>query len=287
MLVDYILTVAVSVSAGTDAITSAFPALHGYNVGIAIIFVIFLTILNLRGVTESASVLAYPVYLFVLALFILIGVGVYNILTGSVPPELHSPIGTPVQGISLFLLLRAFASGSSALTGVEAISNAIPNFKDPAPKNAANTLVMMGALLATLLSGIVILAYFYGIAPSAEVTVVSQITETVFGRNFMYFFIQGTTALILILAANTGYSAFPLLAVNLAKDKFIPRMFLSRGDRLGYSNGIIILGIASNYFNPCIPGRNRASYSIVCSWSFCSVYIVSIRNDGKMVSRKT
>jgi hypothetical protein len=142
--------------------------------------------------------------------------------------------------------LRAFASGSSALTGVEAISNAIPNFKEePSPKNAAKTLMMMGVFLGTLFSGIVILAYFYGVAPSAEVTVVSQIAESVFGRSYMYFFIQGTTALILILAANTGYSAFPLLAVNLAKDKFIPRMFLSRGDRLGYSNGIIILGIAS------------------------------------------
>ena len=245
LLVDYILTVAVSVSAGTDAITSAFPAFHEYNVGIAIIFVIFLTILNLRGVTESASILAYPVYLFVLSLFILIGVGIYNILTGGVSPDLHSPIGTPVAGISLFILLRAFASGSSALTGIEAISNAIPNFKDPAPKNAAKTLVMMGLLLAILFSGIIYLAYYYGITPSAEVTVVSQIAEDTFGRNFMYFFIQGTTALILILAANTGYSAFPLLAVNLAKDKFIPRMFLSRGDRLGYSNGIIILGIAS------------------------------------------
>ncbi|MBX9974089.1 APC family permease [Cytobacillus firmus] len=245
LLVDYILTVAVSVSAGTDAITSAFPALHDFKVEIAIVFVIFLTILNLRGVTESASVLAYPVYLFVLALFILIGVGIYNILTGGVSPEFHSPIGTPVTGISLFLLLRAFASGSSALTGVEAISNAIPNFKDPAPKNAAKTLVMMGILLAILFSGIVLLAYFYGISPMAEVTVVSQIAEATFGRNFMYFFIQGTTALILILAANTGYSAFPLLAVNLAKDKFIPRAFLVRGDRLGYSNGIIILGIAS------------------------------------------
>ncbi|WP_394234371.1 APC family permease [Niallia oryzisoli] len=245
LLVDYILTVAVSVSAGTDAITSAFPALHGFNVQIAIVFVIFLTILNLRGVTESASVLAYPVYLFVLALFILIGVGLYRILTGGVSPELHTPIGTPVAGISLFLLLRAFASGSSALTGVEAISNAIPNFKDPAPNNAAKTLMMMGALLAILLSGIVILAYNYGITPRAEVTVVSQIAEATFGRSYMYFFIQATTALILILAANTGYSAFPLLAVNLAKDKFIPRMFLSRGDRLGYSNGIIILGFAS------------------------------------------
>lgn len=245
LLVDYILTVAVSVSAGTDAITSAFPALHGYNAGIAIIFVIFLTILNLRGVTESASVLAYPVYLFVLAVFILIAAGIRNILTGNIPLELNSSIGTPVQGITLFLLLRAFASGSSALTGVEAISNAIPNFKEPSPKNAAKTLMMMGVFLGTLFSGIVILAYFYGVAPSAEVTVVSQIAESVFGRSYMYFFIQGTTALILILAANTGYSAFPLLAVNLAKDKFIPRMFLSRGDRLGYSNGIIILGIAS------------------------------------------
>lgn len=245
LLVDYILTVAVSVSAGTDAITSAFPTLHKFNVEIAIVFVILITILNLRGVTESASILAYPVYLFVLALFILIGVGIYNILTGGVSPELHPPIGTPVTGISLFILLRAFASGSSALTGVEAISNAIPNFKDPAPNNASKTLMMMGALLAILFSGIIYLAYYYGITPSAEVTVVSQIAEETFGRNFMYFFIQGTTALILILAANTGYSAFPLLAVNLAKDKFIPRMFLVRGDRLGYSNGIIILAITS------------------------------------------
>ncbi|MED1865820.1 APC family permease [Fictibacillus nanhaiensis] len=245
LLVDYILTVAVSVSAGTDAITSAFPSLHDFNVEIAIVFVILLTLLNLRGVTESASVLAYPVYLFVLALFILIAVGVYKILTGDVSQSLHTPIGTPVAGISLFILLRAFASGSSALTGVEAISNAIPNFKEPAPVNAARTLMMMGALLAILFSGIVTLAYFYGIVPKAEVTVVSQIAEETFGRNFMYFFIQGTTALILILAANTGYSAFPLLAVNLAKDKFIPRMFLVRGDRLGYSNGIIILGLAS------------------------------------------
>ncbi|WML42102.1 APC family permease [Neobacillus sp. OS1-2] len=245
LLVDYILTVAVSVSAGTDAITSAFPALHAHNVVISIIFVIFITILNLRGVTESASILAYPVYLFVFALFILIGVGLFNIVTGRVSPDLSAPLGTPVAGISLFILLKAFASGSSALTGVEAISNAIPNFKDPAPKNAAKTLMAMGTLLAILFSGIVFLAYYYGISPRVEVTVVSQIAEEIFGRNGMYYFIQGTTALILILAANTGYSAFPLLAVNLAKDKFIPRMFTIRGDRLGYSNGIIILGVAS------------------------------------------
>ena len=245
LLVDYILTVAVSVSAGTDAITSAFPSLHTHNVMIAILFVLFLTILNLRGVTESASILAYPVYLFVLALFILIGAGIYKILMGEVSSDLRTPMGTPIAGISLFILLRAFASGSSALTGVEAISNAIPNFKEPAPHNAAKTLILMGSLLAVLFTGIVFLAYYLSIVPSVEVTVVSQIAEEIFGRNFMYFFIQGTTALILILAANTGYSAFPLLAVNLAKDKFIPRMFTIRGDRLGYSNGIIILGLAS------------------------------------------
>ncbi|GMK40452.1 amino acid permease [Paenibacillus sp. CCS19] len=245
LLVDYILTVAVSVSAGTDAITSAFPSLHEHTVLIAIIFVLLITLLNLRGVTESASILAYPVYLFVLALFILIGAGLYNIATGGVAPELHAPMGTHVAGISLFLLLKAFASGSSALTGVEAISNAIPNFKSPEPNNAAKTLSAMGVLLAVLFAGIVFLAYYYGISPKAEVTVVSQIAEDTFGRHFMYFFIQGTTALILVLAANTGYSAFPLLAVNLAKDKFIPRMFTARGDRLGYSNGIISLAVLS------------------------------------------
>ncbi|MFY0759944.1 APC family permease [Metabacillus dongyingensis] len=245
LLVDYILTVAVSVSAGTDAITSALPGLHDHNVIIACLLVVFITILNLRGITESASILAYPVYLFVLALFILIGVGIFKIITGDVSPDLHAPIGTPVAGISLFLLLRAFASGSSALTGVEAISNAIPNFKDPGPRNAVRTLMAMGLLLAILFSGIVFLAYYFGIAPKHEETVVSQIAAETFGRNFMYYFIQGTTAMILVLAANTGYSAFPLLAFNLAKDKYIARMFTMRGDRLGYSNGIITLGITS------------------------------------------
>ncbi|MCK6256484.1 APC family permease [Fictibacillus sp. KIGAM418] len=245
LLVDYILTVAVSVSAGTDAITSAFPALHTHNVAIAVVLVILITILNLRGLTESASILAYPVYLFVVALIIMIGVGLYHIATGGVPASAHTPVGTPVAGLTLFLLLRAFASGCSALTGVEAISNAIPNFKEPQPNNAAKTLIMMGSLLAVLFTGVTFLAYWYGIAPKVEETVVSQIAAETFGRNYMYYFIQGTTALILVLAANTGYSAFPLLAYNLAADKFMPRMYTMRGDRLGYSNGIITLGIGS------------------------------------------
>lgn len=245
LLVDYILTVAVSVSAGADAVTSAFPILHDHKVAIAVAFVLLITLLNLRGITESASILAYPVYLFVFALIIMIGVGLFNISSGVVPSENHTSIGTPVAGISLFLLLKAFASGSSALTGVEAISNAIPNFRDPAPKNAAKTLVSMGLILAVLFSGITFLAYYYGITPSARETVVSQIASQTFGRNWMYYFIQGTTALILVFAANTGYSAFPLLAVNLARDKYLPRMLSNRGDRLVFSNGIVTLGVAA------------------------------------------
>ncbi|WP_368997742.1 APC family permease [Caldifermentibacillus hisashii] len=245
LLVDYILTVAVSVSAGADAITSAFPILHDHKVAIAVAFVLLITLLNLRGITESASILAYPVYLFVFALIIMIGVGLFNISSGVVPAENHTSIGTPVAGISLFLLLKAFASGSSALTGVEAISNAIPNFRDPAPKNAAKTLVSMGLILAVLFSGITFLAYYYGITPSARETVVSQIASQTFGRNWMYYFIQGTTSLILVFAANTGYSAFPLLAVNLARDKYLPRMLSNRGDRLVFSNGIVTLGVAA------------------------------------------
>lgn len=245
LLVDYILTVAVSVSAGADAVTSAFPILHDHKVAIAVAFVLLITLLNLRGITESASILAYPVYLFVFALIIMIGVGLFNISSGVVPAEKHTSIGTPVAGISLFLLLKAFASGSSALTGVEAISNAIPNFRDPAPKNAAKTLVSMGLILAVLFSGITFLAYYYGITPSARETVVSQIASQTFGRNWMYYFIQGTTALILVFAANTGYSAFPLLAVNLARDKYLPRMLSNRGDRLVFSNGIVTLGVAA------------------------------------------
>lgn len=245
LLVDYILTVAVSVSAGTDAITSAFPAMHQHKVLIACVLVVIITILNLRGLTESATILAYPVYLFVLAILILIIMGIFRIATGHVPASSHTPLGTPVSGITLFLLLRAFASGCSALTGVEAISNAIPNFKDPAPNNAAKTLILMGSLLALLFSGITFLAYYYGISPNATETVVSQIARETFGRNYLYFFVQGTTALILVLAANTGFSAFPMLAFSLAKDKYMPRMFTIRGDRLGYSNGIVSLGIAS------------------------------------------
>ncbi|MBP3966427.1 APC family permease [Paenibacillus lignilyticus] len=244
LLVDYILTVAVSSSAGTDAITSAFPSLHDHRVSIALIMIVFLTVMNLRGIGESASVLAYPVYLFVGAIFVLIIAGVVKVIVGGVHADVPE-IGTAVSNISLFMLLKAFSSGCSALTGVEAVSNAIPNFKKPAERNAATTLIMMGSILGAMFIGISLLAYWYGIVPSATETVVSQIANATFGRGVLYYAIQGITALILFLAANTAYSAFPLLAFMLAKDKYMPHAFMVRGDRLGFSNGIIFLGVFS------------------------------------------
>jgi len=241
LLVDYILTVAVSSSAGTDAITSAFPSLHQHRVLIAIVMILFLTLINLRGITESASFLAVPVYLFIGSIFVLIITGVikYTLYGASA----HVPaLGTHVSAISLFLLLKAFSSGCTALTGVEAVSNAIPNFQTPAEKNAAQTLMMMGSILGFMFLGISLLAYWNGILPNEQMTVVSQITEATFGRGVLFFWIQGITALILVLAANTGYAAFPLLAFMLSKDKFLPHAFQVRGDRLGFSNGIIFLG---------------------------------------------
>ncbi|WP_322906288.1 APC family permease [Paenibacillus campi] len=244
LLVDYVLTVAVSSSAGTDAITSAFPALHDHRVLIALIMIVFLTIMNLRGVTESASVLAIPIYLFVIAIFFLIISGTIKYMTGGI--EAAAPqFGATISNVSLFLLLKAFSSGCSALTGVEAVSNAIPNFRQPAERNAAATLLMMGIILGSMFIGITLLAYWYGVSPRPTETVISQIARMTFGSGVIYYIIQGVTALILFLAANTAYSAFPLLAFMLAKDKYMPHMFMVRGDRLGFSNGIIFLSIAS------------------------------------------
>lgn len=244
LLVDYILTVAVSSSAGTDAITSAFPSLHEHRVLIALVVIVLLTLLNLRGITESATILMYPVYLFVIAIFVLIMGGAYHWMSGNLHAETPA-YGVAVPGITLFLLLKAFSSGCSALTGVEAVSNAIPNFKAPAEKNASKTLVMMGLILGFMFIGISLLAYVYGIAPKADETVVSQLASAAFGRGVIYYFIQTVTASILFLAANTAFAAFPLLAFMLAKDRFMPNMFMVRGDRLGFSNGIIVLGILS------------------------------------------
>jgi amino acid transporter len=247
LLVDYILTVAVSVTAGVAAITSAFPALLPHTVGLSVLMVLVIMVLNLRGITESATVFSYPTYAFIVGLLVLIGAGLYSLVQGGggVPVDVSRPHELVINGVTWFVLLQAFSSGCSALTGVEAISNATPAFRAPESRNAANTLGILGILLAVLFGGTSLLAFLFHIAPHPHVTVLSQVAEQVFGRGGMYYYIQGTTALILVLAANTSFTGFPLLAALMAKDGFMPRQFTMRGDRLGYSTGIIALSVAA------------------------------------------
>lgn len=239
------LTVAVSVSAGAEAITSAIPALYGHQVALSVVIVLLIMMMNLRGLRESATFLMVPVYTFIALITLLIIVGLFNIVTGMAPLQATAVPGAVVPGISIALLLRAFSSGSSSLTGVEAISNAVPFFKKPRAKNAAATLTLMAIILGFFFAGITFINYWYGIVPEQEVTVLSQIGQAVFGHGVLFYMLQFTTALILAVAANTGFSAFPVLAYNLAKDKFMPHMYQDRGDRLGYSNGIITLAAGS------------------------------------------
>lgn len=246
LLIDYMLTVAVSVSAGSNAIVAAIPALYGHQVIISLVIITVLTILNLRGMSESANFLMVPVYFFIVMMLIMIGTGIFKIMTGQIPFTAAAPIGAVVPGVTAALIFKAFSSGSSSLTGVEAISNAVPFFKKPRAKNAAATLTIMAAILGVFFAGISFLNYWYGIVPMEKVTVLSQIADKTFGgQNIFYYLIQFATAFILTVAANTGFSAFPVLAFNLAKDKFMPHNYMDRGDRLGYSNGILTLAIGS------------------------------------------
>ena len=244
LLIDYTLTCAVSVSAGVAAITSAFPYLYKYNTLIAVLCVLLIMFLNLRGLRESGNILSLPTYLFIFGITSLILLGFFQMFQNATY-NLYPPTSNLPEGLTLFLLLRAFSSGCSALTGVEAVSNATPNFKPPESKNAARTLLMLGIILGLLFAGTSLLAYIYNITPKTNQTVLSQIAEHTFGRTLPYYYVQATTALILIFAANTSFSGFPLLASIMAKDKFMPRIFFNRGDRLNYSNGIILLALSS------------------------------------------
>ena len=242
LLVDYMLTVAVSTTSGTEAITSAIPSLYNYSIPISLIIVFLIMFLNLRGMSESANFLTIPVYFFVVMLSVMIIWGLFNIVTGHVAYHATANIGQPVAGMSMVLLIRAFSAGSSSLTGVEAISNAVPNFNQPKEKNAATTLTIMSLILASFFAGVTFMSFYFGIVPNDRSTVLSQIGSTIFGGHGVGFYLlQLATAMILAVAANTGFSAFPILAYNMAKDKFLPHAFMDRGDRLGYSNGIICL----------------------------------------------
>ncbi|AJF61356.1 hypothetical protein QT06_C0001G0516 [archaeon GW2011_AR15] len=245
LLLDYVLTAAVSVAAGVAAVTSAFPELLPYKVAIGVFVLILISLLNLKGVKESGVIFSIPTYLFIITFFIMIGVGFYRYFTGQIVPVPSEGV-TIVAGFSAFLLLRAFSSGCAALTGIEAVSNGVPAFKEPASKNARTTLLAMAIILSILFFGITFLALQYHITPASERTVVSMLAEGVFGKGAMFFIVQIFTMMILFLAANTSFADFPRLCFFLAKDKYLPNQFKQLGDRLVFSNGIIFLGIAAS-----------------------------------------
>ncbi|MFO1519152.1 MAG: APC family permease [bacterium] len=244
LLTDYVLTVSVSAASGVAAITSAFPSLYSHSVLLALACIAFITVANLRGIKESGALFAAPTYLFIFSFFGMLAVGFYQYFFGGhpLPPE-HLRAST--EPLAFFLILRAFSSGCAALTGVEAISNGVPAFQPPESRNANVTLVWMGLILLTLFLGITELARFFHVLPLENETVVSQIARQVFGTGFFYYLIQAATALILFLAANTSFADFPRLSSLLARDGYLPRQLSSLGDRLAFSNGIIVLGLCS------------------------------------------
>src|SRR6476660_3031552 len=252
LLTDYILTVAVSTSAGVAAMYSAFPVLYPYRVPLALGFIALIAWGNLRGVKESGRMFAVPTYAFLVSMFVMIGVGVYKAATGGLAhapmPADHVPMGV-ASSVGIFLLLHAFASGGAAMTGVEAISNGVPAFKKPEWKNARSTLMVMGACLGVMFIGISWLAMKMQVVPSDKKTVISQIASGVFGSgaagHVAFLLVQATTMLILVLAANTSFADFPRLASFHADDHFMPKQLTKRGHRLVFSNGIISLSVAS------------------------------------------
>lgn len=249
LTIDYIMTVAVSISSSTAALASAFPALHSYKVLVSLICVALITLINLRGVREASKVFGMPTYIFIISMAILIVCGLFRMITGNLHPiEYSTPIlpDETVKGIGIFVLLKAFSSGCSAMSGVEAVSNSVPSFAEPSTRNAKHVLFMLGGIICFIVGGISILAVNLHVAPVEGHTVLSQISSAVFGNSFMYYIIQVFTSLILILAANTAYNGLPQLLYILAHDGFVPRQFSSRGTKLSFSNGIMFIFIAAS-----------------------------------------
>lgn len=251
LLTDYILTVAVSVSSGVAQIASAFPVLRPFRVEIAIAMIAIMTMINLRGVRESGMVFAFPTYFFIVMVFMMLGMGFYQLLTGTLGQVTgvegaEGEIG--VQALTLFLLLRAFASGSAAVTGVEAISNGVTAFKEPRSQNAARTLIVMAAILGITFISITILANAVHVVAYEGITetVVSQIARTIFGEGALYLLTVISVTVILILAANTSYAGFPRLAALAAGDGYLPKQLTFRGRRLVFSWGIAALALAAS-----------------------------------------
>jgi len=241
LLTDYVLTVAVSAAAGIAAMTSAVPGLRPHRVALCILAIAAVTVGNLRGVRESGRLFAAPTYFFVVSILGMVAYGLVAAAFGFLPEVPYEPHPPGLEGIGLFLFLRAYAAGCTALTGVEAVSNGVQALKRPEGRNAQMVMIWLGALSIAMFLGITYLAYDLGIVAGGQETVVSKIARRVFGSGVPYYAVQAATTLILLLAANTSYAGFPRLSSILARDGFVPRQFANQGDRLVFSNGILIL----------------------------------------------
>lgn len=246
LLIDYLLTAAVSLTAGVEAIASAFPILHDYRIAIALFLLVIITIANLRGLRETGSIMAIPVYLFLFTYLPMLIYGIVVLFTRG-QTSVQAPSSIVTQPVTLFLILHTFATGCTALTGIEAISNGVPAFMPPESKNAGRTLIVMAVLMAVLFAGSIGLTQFLGVTASPHETILSALARKLLGGGTGYFIIQVATMLILAVAANTSFAGFPRLAAILAKDGFLPRQFTGLGDRLVFANGIVILSVATGF----------------------------------------
>jgi amino acid transporter len=257
LMTDYVLTVAVSIASGVDAVTSAIPEVRPYAVGLGLAVVAILLAGNLRGVRQAGNLFATPTYAFLLAIFLLIAVGMARAaIHGFVvarPPAIKA-----TEGLGLLLILRAFASGATSMTGVEAVSNAVPVFGPVEWRNARITLTWMVGLLVVILAGLAVLIHLHGIVPRPGETVLSQLAHKTFGRSLLYTYTQAVTMLILVLAANTAFNDFPRLLFFMARDCYAPRRFLHMGDRLAFSNGIIALAVTAAVIFVAFHGRTES-----------------------------
>ena len=261
LLIDYVLTVSVSIAAGVAAITSAMPQWHPHAVALCLAFVMLLMLGNLRGIRESAQLFAGPTYFFIIGILLMIAVGAWRYFSGGIQPiaAVEQPLPPGTSLLPLFVLLTAFSNGCTALTGVEAVSNGVPAFRPPESRNAAATLVAMAVLAITMFVGITLLAHAYGVVPNDRETVISQIARATFGgRGWPYYAVQAATMAILVLAANTAYADFPRLASIMARDRFLPRQFMNQGDRLAFSNGILILSVLASVLLVVFGGDTHA-----------------------------
>src|SRR6059036_2920682 len=241
LLVDYVLTVSVSVVAGIAALTSAVSWLHPYRIVLSVLAVIGIALGNLRGVRESGRLFAAPTYFFVVAILATVSYGLVGAVFDWLPEAPYQPHPPGLEGLGLFLLLRSYAAGCTALTGVEAVSNGVQALKPPEGRNAQAVMTALGIISIVMFLGITYLAYDFGVVPGGDETVVSKIARRVWGNGAPYYAVQVSTLLILVLAANTSYADFPRLSSILARDRFMPRQFANQGDRLVFSNGILIL----------------------------------------------